>query len=168
MSDVIRRSPSTPGPHASRVQPLPFDAAWVDAVRVNLSATERRIAGHQGRRTVKKQWQAAWLLKAVSLMDLTTLSGDDTQDRIRRLSAKALHPVRADLLSALGWAGRPLTTGAVCVYHEMVPAAVAALAGSGVPVAAVSTGFPAGLTPLDLRLEEIRRCLQTIVWFLSL
>lgn len=158
MSEVVQLPARAPAPHAvTRVEPLPFDAALVDAVRVNLSAVERRIAGHQGRRTVKKQWQAAWLLKAVTLMDLTTLAGDDTEDRVRRLCAKALRPVRADLLDALGWGDRRLTTGAVCVYHAMVPAAVAALAGSGVPVAAVSTGFPAGQTPFDLRLEEIRR-----------
>lgn len=154
MSDVAKLPVATRD--ARRVEPLPFDGALVDAVRVNLSAVERRIAGHAGRRSVKQQWQAAWLLKAVSLMDLTTLAGDDTEDRVRRLCAKALRPVRADLLDALGWA-RPLTTGAVCVYHAMVPVAVAALAGSDVPVAAVSTGFPAGQTPLDLRIEEIRR-----------
>lgn len=162
MNEIARipvpRNVATSKPsHARRVQPLPYDSNWVEAVRVNLSAAERRIASHQGRRTVKKQWQAAWLLKAVSVIDLTTLSGDDTQNRVRRLCAKALQPVRQDLLDALGWAGRPLTTGAVCVYHDMVPAAVEALAGSNVPVAAVSTGFPAGLSPFDLRVEEIRR-----------
>lgn len=140
-----------------RVQPIPFDSALVDGVRVNLSAVERRVATLSGRRTVKKQWQAAWLLKAVTCIDLTTLAGDDTPDRVRRLCAKAVQPVRRDLLEALGMDKRPLTTGAVCVYHAMVPTAVAALAGHNVPVAAVSTGFPAGLSPFPLRLEEIRQ-----------
>ncbi|HNQ98464.1 MAG TPA: deoxyribose-phosphate aldolase [Trueperaceae bacterium] len=130
---------------------------WVESVRVNLSAVERRAATLTTRRSVKKDWQAAWLLKAVTLIDLTTLAGDDTPGRVRRLCAKAMHPVRQDLLDALGVGDLRITTGAVCVYHDMVPAAVAALGNSGVPVAAVSTGFPAGLSPLETRIEEIRR-----------
>ena len=128
---------------------------WVEDIRVNLSATERRAATLTTRRTVKKDWQAAWLLKAVSCIDLTTLAGDDTPGRVRRLCAKARQPVRADLLANLGAEGLGLTVGAVCVYHAMVETAVAALDGSGIPVAAVSTGFPAGLSPFDLRLKEI-------------
>lgn len=147
-------------PQARRNPGIEFDAGWLDRVRVNLSAVERRVATLPQRRTVKKQWQAAWLLKAVTLMDLTTLSADDTPGRVSRLCAKARAPVRGDLLEALGWSGRPLTTAAVCVYHEMVPVARAALAGSGIAIAAVSTGFPAGLSPLELRLEEIRRSIQ--------
>ncbi len=139
---------------------IEFDAGWVNRVRVNLSAAERRVETLPKRRTVKKAWQAAWLLKAVTLMDLTTLSADDTAGRVSRLCAKARTPVRADLLEALGWGARPLTTAAVCVYHEMVPVARAALAGTGIAIAAVSTGFPAGLSPLELRVEEIRRSVQ--------
>lgn len=134
---------------------MPFDAGIVEDIRVNLSAVERRVETLGKRRTVKKAWQAAWLLKAVSMIDLTTLSGDDTAGRVRRLCAKARRPVRTDLLEALGMAERGLSVGAVCVYHEMVPTAVEALAGSGIPVAAVSTGFPAGLSPFRLRLAEI-------------
>ena len=104
---------------------------------------------------MKKEWQAAWLLKAISVIDLTTLAGDDTPGLVRRLCAKGRQPVRADLLEALGMADSGLTTAAICVYHEMVPIAVAALVGSGVPVAAVSTGFPAGLSPYEQRLAEI-------------
>jgi deoxyribose-phosphate aldolase len=133
---------------------LPFDPAVVEAVRVNTPATMRRAATLPGRRSVKKAWQAAWLARAVSMIDLTTLSGDDTEGRVRRLCAKALRPVRGDLLEAIGLPD--LTVGAVCVYHEMVPAAVEALGGR-LPVAAVSTGFPAGLSPFDLRLAEIER-----------
>ncbi len=133
----------------------PFDLAWIDEIRVNLSAAERRVATLPGRRTVKKDAQAAWLLKAIACIDLTTLNGDDTTERVRRLCAKARMPVRPDLLEALGFADRRLTTGAVCVYHRFVATAVEALAGSGIPVAAVSTGFPAGLTPHDLKLREI-------------
>jgi deoxyribose-phosphate aldolase len=133
---------------------LPFDPAVVEAARVNTPATMRRAATLPGRRSVKKEWQAAWLARAVSMIDLTTLSGDDTEGRVRRLCAKALRPVRPDILEAIGLPD--LTVGAVCVYHEMVPAAVAALDGR-LPVAAVSTGFPAGLSPFDLRLAEIER-----------
>ncbi|MBM1220263.1 deoxyribose-phosphate aldolase [Ponticoccus sp. SC2-23] len=133
---------------------MPLDLDWVANVRVNTSAVERRAATLPGRRSVKKDWQAAWLCKAVSLIDLTTLSGDDTAGRVQRLCAKARQPVSPDILSAIGMEG--LTTGAVCVYHEMVPVAVEALKGSGIPVAAVSTGFPAGLSPFRLRVEEIR------------
>ncbi|WP_328794978.1 deoxyribose-phosphate aldolase [Jannaschia marina] len=131
---------------------LPFDPAVVEAVRVNTPATLRRAGTLPARRSVKKDWQAAWLARAVSMIDLTTLSGDDTPGRVRRLCAKALQPVRPDLLEAIGLPG--LTTGAVCVYHEMVPVAVDAVQGK-LPVAAVSTGFPAGLSPLPLRLREI-------------
>lgn len=132
---------------------MALDMDWVQAVQANTSAIERRCATLPGRRSVKKDWQAAWLCRAVSCIDLTTLAGDDTEGRVRRLCAKARAPVRADLLAALGMQG--LTVGAVCVYHDMVPAAVAALAGTGIPVAAVSTGFPAGLSPFALRLAEI-------------
>ncbi len=132
-----------------------FQPGWVDEIKINLSAVERRIASHSARRSVKKKWQAAWLLKAITLIDLTTLSGDDTPGRVRRLCAKAMHPVRDDILQELGAADLGITTGAVCVYHEMVPTAVEALRGSGIPVAAVSTGFPAGLSPFKVRLAEI-------------
>ena len=138
----------------SRVQIMPLDLDWALSVAVNTSAVERRCASLPGRRSVKKTHQAAWLCKAISLIDLTTLSGDDTKGRVERLCAKARQPVRADLLEALGMEG--LTTGAVCVYHDMIETAVRALEGSGIPVAAVSTGFPAGLSPFKLRVQEIR------------
>jgi deoxyribose-phosphate aldolase len=109
---------------------------------------------------VKKEWQAAWLLRAVTLMDLTTLSGDDTPGYVRRLCAKARQPVRPDLLEALGAADLPIRTAAVCVYHALVPTAVEALRGTEIPVAAVSTGFPAGLSPFRQRLEEIRASVE--------
>lgn len=132
---------------------MALDLDWVASVQANTSAIERRAGSISGRRSVKKDYQAAWLLKAVSLIDLTTLSGDDTEGRVRRLCAKARQPVAPWILKKLGMEG--LTTGAVCVYHEMVETAVRALEGSGIPVAAVSTGFPAGLSPFRLRLAEI-------------
>ena len=138
-----------------RNQGLPLDIGWVNEVRVNLSAVERRVATLPGRRTVKKDAQAAWLLKALTCIDLTTLNGDDTTERVRRLCAKAKTPVRPDILEALGFAGRTVTTGAICVYHRFVATAVEALRDSRIPVAAVSTGFPAGLVPHDLKLREI-------------
>jgi deoxyribose-phosphate aldolase len=132
---------------------MPLDLDWVAAVQANTSAIERRAATLGGRRSVKKEFQAAWLLKAVSLIDLTTLSGDDTAGRVQRLCAKARQPVAPWMLEKLGMEG--LKTGAVCVYHDMVETAVRALEGSGIPVAAVSTGFPAGLSPYHLRIAEI-------------
>ncbi|MFN3210116.1 MAG: deoxyribose-phosphate aldolase [Roseovarius sp.] len=132
---------------------VPLDLDRVMAVQANASAIERRASSLPGRRTVKKAYQAAWLCRAVSCIDLTTLAGDDTAGRVARLCAKARQPVRADLLGALGMDG--LTVAAVCVYHDMIAPARRALEGSGIPVAAVSTGFPAGLSPFPLRLAEI-------------
>ena len=134
---------------------VPFDPEPVASVRVNLSAVERRAATLTTRRTVKKQWQAAWLVKAIQCIDLTTLSGDDTEGRVRRLCAKARQPLRADIQDALGLADRTITVAAVCVYHRFVAAAKEALEGTGIPVAAVSTAFPAGLAPFETRLAEI-------------
>jgi len=134
---------------------LPLAIEWVRQVRVNKSAALRRVAALPGRRTVKGPYQAAWLLRAITCIDLTTLSGDDTPGRVRRLCVKARQPVRQDLLMALDF-DLPITVGAVCVYPTMVGHAVKALSGSGIPVASVATGFPAGLMPMRLRLEEIR------------
>jgi deoxyribose-phosphate aldolase len=134
---------------------MPLELDWIEEVRVNRSAVERRAATIPTRRTVKKAWQAAWLLRAITLMDLTTLSGDDTPGRVRRLCAKARRPVRDDLLEAMGAAQLPIRVAAVCVYHRFVETAVQALEGSGIPVAAVSTGFPAGLSPFEQRIAEI-------------
>ncbi len=135
---------------------MPLKLDWLKNTQVNLSAVERRAATLGTRRTVKKQWQAAWLLRAITLMDLTTLAGDDTPGRVRRLCAKARQPVRPDLLAALGVSDLNITTAAVCVYPTMVRTAVKALEGSNIPVASVATGFPAGLIPFGQRLEEIR------------
>lgn len=133
---------------------IPLDLGWVEATRVNPSATARRAATLGTRRSVKKDWQAAWLLKAVTCIDLTTLAGDDTPGKVRRLCAKARQPVRQEILDALGVPD--ITVAAVCVYHARVADAVAALAGTNIPVAAVSTGFPAGQSPYRQRIAEIR------------
>ena len=148
-----RPAPAPAAPHAERNPGCPLDLGWVEDVRVNRSAIERRTATLPGRRTVKQEWQAAWLLRAIQCMDLTTLSGDDTPGTVQRLCGKARQPVRADLLETLGVPN--LHVGAVCVYHTFVATAVEALRGSGIPVAAVSTGFPAGLNPHPLKLREI-------------
>ncbi|PCI64597.1 MAG: deoxyribose-phosphate aldolase [Kordiimonadales bacterium] len=137
-----------------------FHPDWLDGIRVNKSAVERRTSTVGTRRSVKKVSQLAFMLKAISCIDLTTLAGDDTEGRVKRLCLKARSPVSQDIKEALGIGDLPLTTGAICVYHEMVPTAVAALKGSGVPVAAVSTGFPAGLAPMETRLEEIKRSVE--------
>ena len=135
---------------------IPLDLDWVDAVQVNRSAVERRCSSLTKRRSIKKAWQAAWLLKAIRCMDLTTLSSDDTPDRVRRLCSKALRPLKQELTNDLGITSLNLTVGAVCVYHALVETAAKALKGSNIPVAAVSTGFPHGLSPLPRRIEEIR------------
>src|SRR6266478_1118241 len=128
---------------------------WIESVRENTSAVERRAATLVTRRTVKKDWQLAWLLRSITCMDLTTLSGDDTDERVRRLCAKARQPLQNELLEKLKIADLQIRVGAVCVYHLFVETAVRALQGSGIPVAAVSTGFPAGLSPLPERIAEI-------------
>ncbi|HJT58598.1 MAG TPA: deoxyribose-phosphate aldolase [Ktedonobacteraceae bacterium] len=144
-----------PESHPIRNPGIPLDMGWVRQVRVNRSAVERRAATIPTRRTVKKEWQAAWLLRAITCIDLTTLAGDDTPGNVLRLCAKARHPVRQEILDALGAGSLDLKVGAVCVYYNLVPVAVEALRGSDIPVAAVSTGFPAGQISFEQKLEEI-------------
>ena len=173
-SSLDRLSASTPGAispsvtaiaqYAGReLQPnrgIPLNLDWIDAVRVNTSAVERRAQTLVTRRTVKKEWQAAWLLRAITCMDLTTLSGDDTDERVRRLCAKGRQPIQQELAQELGVESLSLKVAAICVYHSFVETARRALEGSGIHVAAVSTGFPAGLSPLQERVNEIRRSVE--------
>ncbi|GAB4448311.1 MAG: deoxyribose-phosphate aldolase [Anaerolineae bacterium] len=135
---------------------IPLDTGWVNEVRVNRSATEHRAATMVRRRSIKKDWQAAWLLRALTCIDLTTLAGDDTPGNVHRLCAKAKQPARQDILEALGVGDQGLHVAAVCVYHNLVPAALEALGGAPIPVAAVSTGFPAGQISLEQKLNQIR------------
>ena len=151
---------TVPAPAIARNAGMPLDMDWVRQARVNRSAVERRAATIPARRTVKKEWQAAWLLRAVTCIDLTTLQGDDTPGNVLRLCAKARNPVRQELLDALGASELDLKVGAVCVYHNLVPVAVEALQGSGIPVAAVSTGFPAGQITFEQKLEEIEASIK--------
>jgi deoxyribose-phosphate aldolase len=139
---------------------IPLNLDWVKDVRVNTSAVERRAQTIGTRRTVKKEWQAAWLLRAITCMDLTTLSGDDTDERVRRLCAKARQPIQQEIEQKLGIESLHIKVAAVCVYHSFVETARRAIEGSGIHVAAVSTGFPAGLSPLAERVEEIRRSVE--------
>ena len=139
---------------------VPLNLDWVNAVRVNSSAVERRAQTIGTRRTVKKEWQAAWLLRAITCMDLTTLSGDDTGERVRRLCAKARQPIQHELAQKLGIESLDIKVAAVCVYHSFVETARRAIEGSGIHVAAVSTGFPAGLSPFEERVAEIRRSVE--------
>ncbi|MBL8894621.1 MAG: deoxyribose-phosphate aldolase [Rhizobiales bacterium] len=153
-------SAKAPADHRTEVQAernegTPLHVDWLEFGRVNLSAVERRTSSLTARRSVKKEFQAAWLIQAIRCIDLTTLAGDDTPERIRRLCAKARQPLRSDLVEALGLDQAP-QVGAVCVYPTMVGAAVRALDGTDIPVASVATGFPAGLTPMSARLEEVR------------
>ena len=151
----MKPTPATPA-HGARNDGMPFDAALVEGLSINRSAVERRAGTFTTRRSVKKDWQAAWLLRAITCIDLTTLAGDDTRGNVMRLCAKARNPVRQDLLAALGMADAGITTGAVCVYHNLIPFAAEALAGTNIPIAAVSTGFPAGQIPLPEKLHEIQ------------
>jgi deoxyribose-phosphate aldolase len=151
----LRSKPLSHHEQQQRNPGVPLDLSWLDSLRVNQSAVARRVSTLGTRRAVKKDAQAAWLLKAITCIDLTTLNGDDTAARVERLCAKARRPIRDDLLESLGMPPGSIKTGAVCVYHRFVGTAVAALAGSGIPVAAVSTGFPAGLIPHPLKLKEI-------------
>src|SRR3954447_13066033 len=139
---------------------MPLDLNWVQEVRVNTSAVERRTQSQVARRSVKKEWQAAWLLRAITCMDLTTLSGDDTQERVRRLCAKGRRPLQQELVDKLRIQQLGIQVAAICVYHTFVEAAVQALEGTGIQVAAVSTGFPAGLSSLAERVAEIRRSVE--------
>jgi len=139
---------------------IPLNLDWIENIRVNTSAVERRAQTLATRRTVKKDWQVAWLLRAISCTDLTTLSGDDTDERVRRLCAKGRQPIRQDLVKLLGIESLNIRVAAICVYHSFVETALRALEGSGIKVAAVSTGFPAGLSPLDERVTEIRRSVE--------
>src|SRR5271169_2371727 len=139
---------------------IPLSLDWVKQVRVNTIGVERRAQTLVTRRTVKKEWQAAWLLRAITCMDLTTLSGDDTDERVRRLCAKGRHPIQQELEHKLGIEDLQIKVAAICVYHTFVETALHALEGSGVHVAAVSTGFPAGLSPLAERVNEIRRSVE--------
>jgi len=139
----------------------PLDLSWVMRSRVNRSAVERRTATLPARRSIKKEWQAAWMLRAITCIDLTTLSGDDTPGRVKRLCAKAKQPVRSDMLAALGAGDQKITVGAVCVYPNRVRDAIEALAGTDIPVASVATGFPAGQTPLPQRIAEIEQAIES-------
>ena len=140
----------------NRNKGLALNLDWIDSVQMNRSAIERRCSTMTKRRSIKKDWQAAWLLKSLSCIDLTTLSSDDTPERVRRLCAKARQPLRPELVASLGLKGLKPQVAAVCVYHSFVKTAVKALQKSKIPVAAVSTGFPHGLNPLPRRIEEIR------------
>lgn len=137
-----------------------LDLDWVSSARVNRSAIERRTATLPARRTVKKEWQAAWLLRAITCIDLTTLAGDDTPGKVRRLCAKARQPVRPDMLAELGVDDHSITVGAVCVYPSRVKDAVEALKGTDIPVASVAAGFPDGQTPIPQRIAEIEQAIE--------
>ncbi|MCB0559995.1 MAG: deoxyribose-phosphate aldolase [Lewinellaceae bacterium] len=158
MKNNVKQKELTEAP--TRLPILPLDLEVIKGLRINRSAVERRAATLGKRRTVKKEWQAAWLLRAISCIDLTTLAGDDTPGNVVRLCAKARQPVRQDLMDSLGVGGMQLHTGAVCVYHNLIETAVEALKGTDIPVAAVSTGFPAGQISMKQKLGEIRESVQ--------
>ena len=133
---------------------MKLDLEWVNNVQVNLSAVERRTTTLIKRRSVKKEYQAAWLLKAITLIDLTTLSGDDTYGKVDRLCEKAIHPLSFELQKLLEIPERSISVAALCVYHHLVKEAKKKLKDR-IPIAAVSTGFPAGLSSFKTRKQEI-------------
>jgi deoxyribose-phosphate aldolase len=155
-NNIASQASTVDAMHFQRNPGIAFDPSLFNGITINRSAVERRASTIGTRRTVKKQYQAAWLLKAISFIDLTTLAGDDTPGKVRRLCQKAKQPVRKDIIEALGVADLNITTGAVCVYHNMIETAVGSLANTNIPIAAVSTGFPAGQTPLAIKLMEIK------------
>jgi deoxyribose-phosphate aldolase len=164
-SPSLRSQPGAPGIREdgglrTRNPGVPFDAAWIRGMQVNRSGVERRARSLATRRSLEKEWQAAWLLRAITLMDLTTLSGDDTPGTVRRLCGKARQPLREDLIRALEVEALPIRPAAVCVHHAFVELAAGALQGTGIRVAAVSTGFPHGLSPMQAKLAEIRASAQ--------
>ncbi len=159
MEKVLEKTNSNHAKHnvSERNEGIPFNTKFFDSINVNRSAIERRVGTLTGRRSVKKEFQAAWLLKAISMIDLTTLAGDDTRGNVMRLCEKARNPVREDILQKLGMENAGLTTGAVCVYHNLIPFAKEALKGTNIPIAAVSTGFPAGKNSLEEKIAEIKK-----------
>jgi deoxyribose-phosphate aldolase len=118
----------------------------VDAV-----ALEERAASF-AKRSIKKATKVAGLKLAVAMMDLTTLEGKDTQGKVRQLCQKALRPLDSD--PSIG------PCAAICVYPNHVPTAKEALAGSSVKVASVATAFPSGQSPLDIKLDDVRRAVD--------
>ena len=137
-----------------------FSYDLFENIKSNKSAIEKRTATLIGRRSIKKQWQAAWLLKAITLLDLTTLSGDDSPSKVDRLCSKAKNPLRKDLIKELGIEKNEISVAAVCVYHSLINVACKKLENSNIPVAAVSAGFPAGLSPMETRINEISLSIQ--------
>ena len=136
-----------------------LDTDLVSNIRINLSAIERRTSTLTKRRSVKKEYQAAWLLKAISLIDLTTLSGDDTAGKVERLCEKAKRPISIELHKLLNLKQGDIQVGAVCVYHHLIKEAKKNLPNN-IPVAAVSTGFPAGLSSFKTRKLEITESIK--------
>jgi len=131
-----------------------LDVDWVNDIQINLSAVQRRTTSLTKRRTVKKEYQVAWLLKSITLIDLTTLSGDDTFGKVERLCQKAINPISSNILNSLDLNNKKITTASVCVYHHLVSHAKKHLKNK-LPIAAVSTGFPAGLSSFETRKKEI-------------
>ena len=114
---------------------------------VDRVAVQERAAA-LGKRSIKTDAKRQGIRLAISLLDLTTLEGQDTAGKVRQLAAKAVTP-------SSEYPEVP-SCAAVCVYPSLVPVASDAVRGTGVRVASVATGFPAGQTPLATRLEETR------------
>src|ERR1700719_1270992 len=116
--------------------------------RVDQVGIEERAAA-LGKRSIKKGAKQTGIRLAISMLDLTTLEGKDSEGKVRQLCQKAMRPLPGD----------PSVphVAAVCVYPNLVPVAREALEGSGGKVASVATGFPAGLVPLPVKIDDVRR-----------
>ncbi len=140
-------------------EPIDLDISLIVSQKVNLSAVERRCDTLMKRRSVKKRYQADWLLKAIEFMDLTTLAGDDTPGRVARICHKAKNPVRNDILDYLQ-IPKPFSVAAVCVYPELIRTAKSALEQRDIGLASVATGFPTGLVPERTKISEINAAIR--------
>lgn len=123
---------------------------------MNEAEVEQAVATLAERSIPSPPEEPAFLLRAIRSIDLTTLSGDDTPDRVRRLCAQARQPLAPELAGRLGIAAGAIHPAAVCIYHHFLEVAREALDGSGISIAVVSAGFPAGLSPLRQRIDEVR------------
>lgn len=138
----------------------PFDLEWVLAPQVDAAAIGSAVSSLSTESTVPGEEEATRLLCAIRCIDLTSLAGDDTPDSVRAVCARAREPLEARLRDRLLPAAADVRVAAVCVYHHFIETARRALEGSGVPVAVASAGFPAGLSPLQQRIDEIRSSVE--------
>lgn len=133
--------------YGTSARPAPYPLFYPPPPPVDTVAVEERAAA-LGKRSIKKGAKVAGLKLAIAMMDLTTLEGKDTPGKVRAMCAKALTPLPGTDVGSCA---------AVCVYPNLVPTAKDALRGSSVKVASVATAFPSGQSPLEVKLDDVRR-----------